>query len=144
MSFLVDSLLVFYITLDTIKIWHENNVKSFEFSGYKLEKDTIVLSTKAISGLKSYKLVYKDGKIDSGKIYFEKGKSANYFLVFFQRKNWTAFGILEKQSSIWINDSVVDLINGEYFMKKLPQKPYKLKVIRNKLIILKDYNFKDD
>lgn len=141
MSFLIDSLLIFHITLDTLKIWHENNVKSFEFSGYRLEKDTLILSTRTVSGLKSYKLIYENGKVDSGKIYFEKGKSANYFLIFFQRKDWIALGVSEKPSSVWINDSVVDLINGEYFIKKLSQKPYKLKVVRNKLIILKDYNF---
>ncbi|MCS7244616.1 MAG: hypothetical protein N2504_00370 [candidate division WOR-3 bacterium] len=141
MSFLIDSVLVFHITLDTLKIWTENNVKSFEFSGYKMEKDTLVLSTRAISGSKSYKLIYENGKVDSGKIYFEKGKSANYFLIFFQGKYWIALGISEKPSSVWINDSVLDLIEGQYFIKKLSQKPYKLKVVRNKVIILKDYRF---
>jgi len=142
MTFIIDSLLAFNITLDSLKLWIVNkNLKSFEFSSYKIKNDTLKISTKDIMGIKNYKLYYENGLIKEGRIYFEKGKSANYFLIFIELENWYALGVSQKPSSIWINDSVIDLINGEFFYKQLSTKPYKLKVIRNKLIILKDYKF---
>jgi hypothetical protein len=141
MNFIIDSLIVFSITFDSLKIFNLN-AKSFEFGNYKIQSETLKISTSAISGLKNYKILNKDESFNLGKIYFEKGKSANYFIVFFERKNWHIFGITEKQSSIWINDSVIDLIDGQFFYKKINNVPYKLKVIKNKMIILKEYNFK--
>ena len=141
MNFLIDSLIVFYITLDSLKIFNLN-AKLFEFDNYKIENETLKISTKSISGIKNYKILDKNNNSNFGKIYFEKGKSANYFIIFFERENWYAFGITEKPSSIWINDSVIDLINGQFFYKKLNNAPYKLKVVKNKIIILKEFNFK--
>ncbi len=142
MLFLVDSLIAFKIALDSFLIFnYSSSIVLFRFGEYQL-KDSIKLSTKEVSGMKNYEIVYKDDKIEKGRIYFEKGKSANYFLIFFERNSWHALGISEKPSSVWINDSVIDLIDGEYFYKKLLKPPYKLKVIRNKLVILKEYNFK--
>jgi len=141
MNFIIDSLIVFSITLDSLKIFNLN-AKIFEFDNYKIQDETLKISTKSISGIKNYRIVDKNNNINLGKIYFEKGKSANYFIIFFERKDWYAFGITEKLSSIWINDSVIDLIDGQFFYKKLSNTPYKLKVIKNKTIILKEYNFK--
>lgn len=141
MNFIIDSLIVFSITLDSLKIFNLN-AKLFEFDKYKIQNETLKISTKSISGIKNYRILDKNNNLNLGKICFEKGKSANYFIIFFETKNWHAFGITEKPSSIWINDSVIDLIDGKFFYKKLNNAPYKLKVIKNKIIILKEYNFK--
>ncbi len=142
MVFLIDSLIGFKLALDSFVIFNYNqSVILFKFGGYQV-RDSIKLSTKEVSGMKNYEIVYKDNKVEQGRVYFEKGRSANYFLIFFERANWYAIGISEKPSSVWINDSVVDLIDGECFYKKLSKPPYKLKVIRNKFVILKEYNFK--
>ena len=113
MTFLVDSLLVFYITLDSLKVINFNkDIELFEFANYKV-KDSLTLLTKEISGLKNYVIYFNNNKKQEGKIYFEKGKSANYFLIFFKSNDWYVFGISQSPSSVWINDSVIDLINGE-------------------------------
>ncbi|MEO0143910.1 MAG: hypothetical protein ABIL49_03335 [candidate division WOR-3 bacterium] len=141
MTFLVDSLLVFYITLDSLKVINFNkDIELFEFANYKV-KDSLTLLTKEISGLKNYVIYFNNNKKQEGKIYFEKGKSANYFLIFFKSNDWYVFGISQSPSSVWINDSVIDLINGEYFFKKLSKAPYKLKIVKNKFIVLKEYKF---